>query len=91
MDATVAAPSVKVPAGSQPRIGSVDLIRGAVIILMAIDHVRVFSGVPAGGPTPGVFFTRWITHFCAPAFVFLAGTQLYLLVPQAQQHVAVSR
>lgn len=78
MDATVAAPSVKVPAGSQPRIGSVDLIRGAVMILMAIDHVRVFSGVPAGGPTPGVFFTRWITHFCAPAFIFLAGTSIFL-------------
>ena len=41
---------------------------------MAIDHVRVYSGVPAGGLTPGVFFTRWITHFVAPAFCFLAGT-----------------
>ncbi|HEY1679858.1 MAG TPA: hypothetical protein VGG04_19230 [Candidatus Sulfotelmatobacter sp.] len=45
------------------RIGSIDLIRGAVMIVMAIDHVRVFSGLPAGGPTPGIFFTRWITHF----------------------------
>ncbi len=47
------------------------------MVLMAIDHVRVFSGVPAGGPTPGVFFTRWVTHFCAPAFVFLCGTSAY--------------
>lgn len=47
------------------------------MILMAIDHVRVFSGVPAGGPTLGIFFTRWITHFCAPAFLFLAGTSAY--------------
>jgi uncharacterized membrane protein len=45
---------------------------------MAIDHVRVYSGLPAGGPTPGIFFTRWITHFCAPAFVFLAGTAAFL-------------
>ncbi len=60
------------------RIGSIDIIRGAVMVLMAIDHVRVFSGIPAGGPTPGVFFTRWITHFCAPAFIFLAGTAAYL-------------
>jgi uncharacterized membrane protein len=45
---------------------------------MAIDHVRVYSGVPAGGPSPGVFFTRWITHFVAPAFVFLAGTAAFL-------------
>jgi uncharacterized membrane protein len=63
---------------SRPRIASLDVIRGAVMVLMAIDHVRVFSGVPAGGPTPGVFFTRWVTHFCAPAFVFLAGTAAFL-------------
>ena len=48
------------------RFVSIDLIRGAVMVLMAIDHVRVYSGLPAGGPTPGIFFTRWITHFCAP-------------------------
>ena len=60
------------------RMGSIDIIRGAVMVLMAIDHVRVFSGVPAGGPTPGLFFTRWITHFCAPAFIFLAGTAAFL-------------
>jgi uncharacterized membrane protein len=49
-----------------------------VMILMAIDHVRVYSGVPAGGPTFGVFFTRWVTHFAAPAFAFLAGTGAFL-------------
>ncbi len=48
------------------------------MILMAIDHVRVFAGIPAGGPTPGIFFTRWVTHFCAPVFVFLAGTSAFL-------------
>jgi len=48
------------------------------MVLMAIDHVRVYSGVPAGGPTTGVFFTRWVTHFCAPVFVFLAGTAAFL-------------
>src|SRR5262249_19758115 len=53
-------------------------LRGAVMVLMAIDHVRVFAGVPAGGPTPGVFFTRWVTHFCAPVFVFLSGTSAFL-------------
>jgi len=65
-----------------------DLIRGAVMILMAIDHVRVYSGVPAGGPTAGVFFTRWITHFCAPAFIFLAGTSIFFY---ARKHAGVSR
>src|SRR5690242_18433637 len=48
------------------------------MVLMAIDHVRVYSGVPAGGPTPGIFFTRWVTHFCAPGFVFFAGTAAFL-------------
>ena len=60
------------------RVASIDVLRGAVMALMAIDHVRVFAAVPAGGPTAGVFFTRWITHFCAPVFVFLAGTSAYL-------------
>ena len=60
------------------RVASVDIIRGIVMVLMAIDHVRVFAAVPAGGPSPGIFFTRWITHFCAPAFIFLAGTSAYL-------------
>lgn len=60
------------------RFASVDVLRGIAVVLMAIDHVRVYSGVPAGGPSPGVFFTRWITHFVAPAFVFLAGTAAFL-------------
>jgi uncharacterized membrane protein len=60
------------------RLSSIDLLRGVVMVLMAIDHVRVYSGIPAGGHDPGVFFTRWITHFCVPAFVFFAGTGAWL-------------
>jgi uncharacterized membrane protein len=63
---------------SGQRVRSVDLLRGAVMVLMAIDHVRVYSGLPAGGDTAGIFFTRWVTHFCAPAFVFFAGTSAFL-------------
>jgi uncharacterized membrane protein len=77
MSATLPASSVTVNTTPKARMVSIDLIRGAVMILMAIDHVRVYSGVPPGGPTPGVFFTRWITHFCAPAFIFLAGTSVF--------------
>ena len=66
------------PPAVRDRIASIDIVRGAVMVLMAIDHVRVYAGVPAGGPSAGVFFTRWLTHFCAPAFVFLAGTAIFL-------------
>jgi len=47
------------------RIASLDLMRGVVMVLMAIDHVRVYSGLPAGGDTAGIFLTRWITYFVA--------------------------
>src|ERR1700683_188918 len=60
------------------RLASIDLVRGVVMILMAADHVPFYSGIPAGGQTFGVFFTRWITNFVAPTFVFLAGTSAYL-------------
>ena len=73
------------------RIASLDLVRGVVMILMAIDHVRVYSGVPAGGPTPGIFFTRWVTHFCAPVFVFLAGTGAYFLGQKLENNTALAR
>ena len=78
-------------AAAGSRIGSIDIIRGAVMVLMAIDHVRVFSGVPAGGPTPGVFFTRWVTHFCAPAFIFLAGTSAFLYGEKIRDRGALAR
>jgi len=79
------------PATSRGRIVSLDIIRGAVMVLMAIDHVRVYSGQPPGGPTAGIFFTRWVTHFCAPAFVFLAGTGAFLRGRKLADVSALSR
>ncbi len=87
MTATLA-PSQAAPGAPATRIRSIDIIRGAVMVLMAIDHVRVYSGLPAGGPTAGIFFTRWITHFCAPAFIFLAGTSAFFY---GRKHTDLSR
>lgn len=62
------------------RIDSVDFLRGLVIVIMALDHVRDyvtnvrFDALDLDQSNAALFFTRWITHFCAPAFVFLAGT-----------------
>ena len=77
MSAPLSTPTAAAPITPTARVASIDLIRGAVMVLMAIDHVRVYSGLPAGGPTAGIFFTRWVTHFVAPAFIFLAGTSAF--------------
>jgi uncharacterized membrane protein len=66
------------------RLDSVDVLRGVIMILMALDHTRDFLGVTGVNPTDltqttiPLFFTRWITHFCAPVFFLLTGTGAYL-------------
>jgi uncharacterized membrane protein len=84
-------PTIMCAMQTDRRIHSIDVTRGVVMVLMAIDHVRVYAGVPAGGPKPGVFFTRWITNFVAPAFAFLAGTSAYLLGRRMGNRRALAR
>jgi uncharacterized membrane protein len=75
--------SVRSP-GRSYRIESVDVLRGLLMVIMAIDHARDYfsgAGVDPADPVhswPALFATRWITHICAPGFILLAGTSVYL-------------
>src|SRR5438477_12695757 len=70
--------------GTRPRLGSVDLLRGLAMVVMALDHVRDFFGsshldaTDLQHTTLALFLTRWITHFCAPVSVLLAATGAFL-------------
>jgi uncharacterized membrane protein len=81
------------------RIDSIDLLRGIVMVVMMLDHTRDFvhNAVYQFDPTDptrtnvALFFTRWITHFCAPVFVFLAGTGAYLQFARGKSKGELSR
>ena len=66
------------------RVSAVDVVRGFVMVIMALDHTREFFTNYAGNPLDpqrtsfALYMTRWVTHICAPVFVFLAGTSIFL-------------
>jgi len=74
------------------RIESIDVVRGVIMIIMALDHTRDFFGNSGLNPTDPatttipLFFTRWITHFCAPVFFLLTGTGAHLSLRKKSQH-----
>ncbi|MEP6916346.1 MAG: heparan-alpha-glucosaminide N-acetyltransferase domain-containing protein [Acidobacteriota bacterium] len=69
---------------NRSRLEAVDVVRGVIMIVMALDHTRDFFGIPGQNPTnlttatAALFLTRWITYFCAPVFFLLTGTGAYL-------------
>lgn len=84
---TVPVSPIALPASHAPlrqRVDAVDVVRGIIMILMALDHTRDFFGNASVSPTNlatttvALFFTRWVTHFCAPTFFLLTGTGAYL-------------
>jgi uncharacterized membrane protein len=87
------------PTPPKQRLESVDLLRGLVMVVMALDHVRdhLHRGAMMNDPTdlahttPAIFLTRWVTHSCAPVFVFLAGTGAFLWGARGRTKDEISR
>src|SRR6478609_6037452 len=82
-------------ADARSRLNSIDTLRGLVMIVMALDHTRDFFANggfnPRDATDAALFMTRWLTHFCAPTFIFLAGISAFLYGAQGRSTRDVSR
>jgi uncharacterized membrane protein len=80
---------------SRPRLDGIDFLRGLVMAIMVLDHARDFFGGSGMNPRDvhdtGLFLTRWITHFCASIFVFLAGVSAFLYGSRGRSRADVAR
>jgi uncharacterized membrane protein len=91
--------SVSTGPPAKQRLDSIDLLRGIVMVIMMLDHTRdfihnalfQFDPLDPTQTNPFLFFTRWITHYCAPTFVFLAGTGIYLQFARGKSKGDLSR
>src|SRR5215813_3777360 len=87
--------AAKEKAASRTRLNSIDFLRGLVMIIMTLDHARDFLAAGGFNPRdvtePALFLTRWITHFCAPTFILLAGISAFLYGAQGRSATEVSR
>jgi uncharacterized membrane protein len=97
MSALSLSPPAATGRAATPRVQAIDVVRGLAMVIMALDHIREFWC-----PTPMrpedvtqasalLFLTRWVTHFCAPTFVFLAGTSIFLYQQKRASRGQVSR
>jgi uncharacterized membrane protein len=80
---------------SRPRLDGIDFLRGLVMAIMVLDHARDFFGASSVNPRDvhdaGLFVTRWITHFCAPIFILLAGVSAFLYGNRGRSQAQVAR
>ncbi|MBO2007814.1 DUF1624 domain-containing protein [Hymenobacter negativus] len=90
-------PTLPSSRATTPRVQAIDVVRGLIMVIMALDHIRDFWSPTTVRPedvahaSAFLFFTRWITHFCAPTFAFLAGTSVFLYQQKQPGRGAVSR
>ena len=97
--ASLARPDTLARLSARTRVQAIDVLRGLVIVIMALDHVRdyfhnsgyAYNPLDPNATTPLIYATRWVTHFCAPTFVFLAGVSAWLQGAKGKAPASLAR